>query len=64
MKRKPRRTRRQLALALASEPPIPWPTDMRSELVAALADLLIEAHVCEQGSPLEECRHDEPEDYR
>lgn len=64
MKRKPRRTRRQLVLALASEPPIPWPMDTRSALVIALADLLIEAHAREQGSPLREGRHDEPKDHR
>ena len=64
MKRKPERTPRQLALALAEEPTTPWPTPTRVALVAALADLLIEAHGEEQGSPLLEAHHDEPEDHR
>jgi predicted nucleic acid-binding protein len=37
--------------------------DTRSALVIALADLLIEAHAREQGSPLREGRHDEPKDH-
>ncbi|HUL63019.1 MAG TPA: hypothetical protein VLW55_00240 [Burkholderiaceae bacterium] len=63
MKRKPRRTRRQLALALAGEPSTQWPTPTRVALLTALADLLIEAHHEEQESPVEERRHDEPEDH-
>lgn len=64
MKRKPRRTPRQLALALANEPSVLWPAQTQVALVAALADLLIEAHANEQASPLQERHHDESEDQR
>jgi hypothetical protein len=65
MKRKPRRTLGQLALALAQEPTMRWPAQTQSALVAALADLLIGAHANEQqANPLLEHHHDEPEDHR
>jgi hypothetical protein len=64
MKRKAKRTRRQLVLALASDPPIQWPDPTRAALIAALADLLIEAHLRDQGSQLEEDARDESENYR
>lgn len=63
MKRKSRPTPRQLALALAGEPSTLWPTQTQVALLAALADLLIEAHGEEQESPLEEPHHDELEDH-
>jgi hypothetical protein len=64
MKRKTKRTRSQLVLALASDPPIHWPESTRAALVAALADLLIDVHLRDQGNPSEEDVHDEPENYR
>lgn len=42
MKRKPRRTPRELALALAREPSVLWPAQTQVALVAALANLLRE----------------------
>jgi len=64
MKRKTKRSRSQLALALASDPPIQWPEPTRAALVAALADLLIDAHLQDQGNRPEEDVRDEPENYR
>lgn len=64
MKRNPRRTPCQLALALAHEPSMPWPAQTQVALVAALADLLIEAHGNAQANPLLEHHDDEPEDQR
>jgi hypothetical protein len=64
MKRKAKRSLRQLALALASDPPIQWPEPIRAALVAALADLLIDAHLRDQGNQPEEDVRDEPENYR
>jgi hypothetical protein len=64
MKRTPKRTQRQLALTLTGEPSVLWPTPTQVALVAALADLLIEAHGNEQGNPLPERHDDEPEDQR
>lgn len=64
MKRKAKRTRSQLVLALASDPPIQWPPPTRAELIVALADLLIEVHLQNQGNQPEEYERDEPENYR
>lgn len=64
MKRTPKRTPRQLALTLAGKPSVLWPTPTQVALVAALADLLIEAHGNEQRNLLQERHHDEPEDQR
>ena len=64
MKRKTKRTRSQLLLALASDPPIQWPAPTRAALIVALADLLIEAHLRDRGSQLEEFVCDEPQNYR
>jgi hypothetical protein len=57
--------KRQLALALAHKAAHPLPVEQREQIVAALADLLLEAlgrspcEVVEDGD-----RSDEPEDYR
>jgi hypothetical protein len=64
MKRKTKRTRSQLILALASDAPIQWPEPTRVALIAALADLLLDAHLRDQGNPPEEYARDEPENYR
>jgi hypothetical protein len=64
MKRKAKPTRSQLALALASDPPIQWLEPTKAALIAALADLLIEAHLRDQGNQPEEDGRDEPENYR
>jgi hypothetical protein len=63
MKRKAKPTRSQLTLALASDPPIQWPAPTRELLIAALADLLIEAHLRDQGNQPEKDTRDEPENY-
>lgn len=64
MKRKTRKTRSQLALPLANDPPIQWPAPTVAELIVALADLLIEAHLRNQGDQPEEYAHDEPKNHR
>ncbi len=64
MKRKTKRARSQLVLALASDPPIQWPEPTRAALIPALADLLIDAHLRDQGNQPEEYARDEPENYR
>jgi hypothetical protein len=64
MRRKTKRTRSQLALALANDPPIQWPEPTRAAFVAALADLLIDAHLRDHGNLPEEDGRDEPENYR
>ena len=64
MKRKTRRTRRQLALVLQSECRTVWPAETRNALIAALADLLLEALSREQDPLPIGGQGDEPEDYR
>jgi hypothetical protein len=63
MKRKAKATRSQLALALVRDPPIQWQEPTKAALIAALADLLIEVHLREQGDQPEEAR-DESENNR
>jgi hypothetical protein len=62
MKRKTRRTRRQLALMLQSECQTVWPADTQNALIAALAELLLEA-LGREEVPLGG-HYDEPEDHR
>lgn len=64
MKRKTRRTRQQLALVLQSESRIIWPAETRNALIAALADLLLEALSREQDPLLAGGQDDESEDQR
>ena len=64
MKRKARITRSQLVLSLVGEPPIQWPEPTKVALIAALADLLIEAHLQNHINQSEEDVRDEPESYR
>jgi hypothetical protein len=64
MKRKTRRTRQQLALLLQSERRTVWPADTRSALIAALADLLLEALGRDEAPLPVGGRSDEPEDHR
>jgi hypothetical protein len=63
MKRTTHRTRRQLALTLQAESRTPLPTETRSALIGALADLLLEALAPEEGRPIVEGERDEPEDH-
>jgi hypothetical protein len=64
MKRKTRRTRRQLALLLQSERRTLWPADTQSALIVALADLLLEALGRDEAHLPVGDRGDEPEDQR
>lgn len=61
MKRTTRRTGRQLALVLQKEHRTAWPTETQEALIAALADLLLEALESEEASRLAG-GHDERED--
>jgi hypothetical protein len=61
MKPTSRPSRRQLTLALERESPLPPPSDTHEALIAALADLLLEALVAEKGDlPPQEGDQDEP----
>ena len=65
MKPTARPSRRQLALALERESPLPLPSDIREALIAALARLLLEALAAETGDlATEGSDHDELEDHR
>jgi hypothetical protein len=64
MKRKARTTRSQLVLSLVGDPPIQWPEPTKIALIAALADLLIEAHLQDHKKQSEEDVRDESESYR
>ena len=64
MKPSTRQTRRQLALILDVESRPPWPAELRPVLIAALADLLLEALAAEASRPLPEGHDHEPEDQR
>lgn len=61
-----RRTRRsyQLALMLQREQQPAWPTDTQQALIAALADLLLEALGSEEAPQPAGGDPDEPEDHR
>jgi hypothetical protein len=65
MKSTSRPSRRQVALALERESPLPPPPDTHEALIAALADLLLEALAAERGElPSQRRDHDESEDHR
>ena len=62
MKRKTRRSRHQLALALEQSVPPPWPPSIRAALIGVLADLLLEALAPEVPRAASQEDRDEHED--
>ena len=63
MKRRTRRTRQQLALMLDVKRQMAWPPQTHAALVAALADLLVEALGAEEARSMPQEVPDERQDH-